>query len=80
MKLLAIIISGLTLASCAMTWEKPGATGDMLKTDQAQCESQVTKAKATGANPDIGQIGMNMDQIARTCMRAKGWELQSVEQ
>jgi hypothetical protein len=80
MKLLAIIISGLTLASCAMTWVKPGATADTLKTDQAQCESEATKAKATGANPDIGQIGVNMNQIERSCMRAKGWELQRVDQ
>jgi hypothetical protein len=80
MKLLAIIIAGLTLASCAMSWVKPGATPDMLKTDLAQCQSEASNAKATGANPDIGQIGINMNQIERTCMRAKGWELQKVEQ
>jgi hypothetical protein len=80
MKLVAIIISGLTLTSCLMTWVKPGATVDMLKTDLAQCESEATKAKGTGANPEIGQIGINMDQIWRTCMRANGWELQRVEQ
>jgi hypothetical protein len=80
MKLLAVVISGLTLASCAMTWVKPGATPDMLRNDQAQCESEAAKSKATGANPDIGQIGINVNQIERTCMRAKGWELQRVEQ
>jgi hypothetical protein len=79
MKLLAVIISGLTLASCLMTWVKPGATPDMLKTDLAQCESEATKTKGT-ANPEIGQIGINADQIWRTCMRAHGWELQRVEQ
>jgi hypothetical protein len=72
MKTMLVVCMALMLVACATTWTKPGATADMLKADNLECEFEAQKA--TADNPDAGQASFSRLMVERTCMEAKGWE------
>jgi hypothetical protein len=71
MRALLLICAALPLASCATTWTKPGATAEMLKTDDLECQFEAEKAVAS--NPDSGRATSSKTAVDEACMKARGW-------
>jgi len=72
MRALLLICAALPLASCATSWTKAGATAEMLRTDDLECEFEAEKAVAN--NPDSGRAKSSKTAVGEACMKARGWE------
>jgi len=67
-----LICAALPLAACATSWKKPGATAEMLRTDDLECQFEAEKAVAN--NPDSGRATSSKTAVDEACMKARGWE------
>jgi len=73
--LLAAVLSAGCGALAQETWSKPGATGQVLTRDVADCEREARVDPTHGQ--EQGAYGFSVprnDRVFAACMRARGYE------
>lgn len=84
LKISVACVLALTLAACAPTWVKPGASQNDFSKDRYDCLQQ-SQQRVSGAYVNAyGGASSNKvitnDQLFGACMNSKGWTLQSQSQ
>lgn len=77
MKFVTICILAALLSACAtaqpIRWDKPGTTREQFAQDEAGCEMEAYKARASCAYPGTPLAEQLQQRVYESCMRSKGY-------